>query len=74
MWIMGLQIIVFGLIADMLKTQRSIQEEMLYRLKKTEINYLQPQPIMDHHEAKRYAWNNLPNGSTSDICSLWLRY
>jgi glycosyltransferase involved in cell wall biosynthesis len=74
MWIMGLQIIVFGLIADMLKTQRSIQEEMLYRLKKTEINYLQSQPIIDPHEAKRYAWNNLPNGSTSDICSLWLRY
>jgi len=32
--IMGVQIIVFGLIADMLKTQRAIGEEVLYRLKK----------------------------------------
>ena len=32
--IIGVQIIVFGLIADMLKTQRAIGEEVLYRLKK----------------------------------------
>lgn len=32
--IVGLQAIVFGLIADMLKTQRMFQEEILYRLKK----------------------------------------
>ena len=32
--IMGIQIFVFGLIADMLKTQREIQDEILYRLKK----------------------------------------
>ena len=32
--IMGVQIFVFGLIADMLKTQRQIGEEVLYRLKK----------------------------------------
>lgn len=34
LWIMGVQIFVFGLIADMLKTQRQIGEEVLYRLKK----------------------------------------
>lgn len=32
--IVGLQAVVFGLIADMLKTQRIFQEEILYRLKK----------------------------------------
>ena len=30
----GLQAVVFGLLADMLKTQRILQEEILYRLKK----------------------------------------
>ena len=35
-WIVGLQVVVFGLIADMLKTQRQMQEELLYRLKKIE--------------------------------------
>ena len=34
LWIMGVQIFVFGLIADMLRTQRQIGEEVLYRLKK----------------------------------------
>jgi len=34
LWIMGVQIFVFGMIADMLKTQRQIGEEILYRLKK----------------------------------------
>jgi glycosyltransferase involved in cell wall biosynthesis len=38
LWIMGVQIIVFGLIADMLKTQRQMQEELLYRLKKMEFD------------------------------------
>jgi glycosyltransferase involved in cell wall biosynthesis len=32
--IVGLQAVIFGLIADMLKTQRIFQEEILYRLKK----------------------------------------
>lgn len=32
--IVGTQIIVFGFMADMLKTQRVIQEEMLYRMKR----------------------------------------
>ena len=32
--IVGLQVIVFGLLADMLKTQRMLDEEILYRLKK----------------------------------------
>lgn len=32
--IVGLQAVVFGLIADMLKTQRMFEEEILYRLKK----------------------------------------
>ena len=32
--IVGLQAVVFGLLADMLKTQRMFQEEILYRLKK----------------------------------------
>lgn len=32
--IVGLQIIVFGFLADMLKTQRMLQEEILYRLRK----------------------------------------
>lgn len=32
--IVGLQIIVFGLLADMLRTQRMFQEDILYRLKK----------------------------------------
>ena len=32
--IVGLQTVVFGLLADMLKTQRMLQEEILYRLKK----------------------------------------
>ncbi|MCJ7445877.1 MAG: glycosyltransferase family 2 protein [Methanotrichaceae archaeon] len=32
--IVGLQAVVFGLLADMLKTQRTFQEEILYRLKK----------------------------------------
>ncbi len=35
--IVGTQIIIFGFMADMLKTQRVIQEEMLYRMKKMEI-------------------------------------
>ena len=30
----GMTTLVFGLIADMLKTQRQIEEEILYRLKK----------------------------------------
>jgi len=30
----GVQIIVFGLLADMLKTQRQLQEEILYKIKK----------------------------------------
>jgi len=34
LWIMGVQIFVFGLIADMLKTQRQIGDEVQYRLKK----------------------------------------
>jgi glycosyltransferase involved in cell wall biosynthesis len=38
MWIVGLQIIVFGLIADMLKTQRQIQEELLYKMKRIEFS------------------------------------
>ncbi|HML26846.1 MAG TPA: glycosyltransferase family 2 protein, partial [Methanomethylovorans sp.] len=33
----GLQILVFGLIADMLKYQRIREEEILYRLKKIEM-------------------------------------
>lgn len=32
--IVGLQTVVFGLLADMLRTQRMFQEEILYRLKK----------------------------------------
>lgn len=32
--IVGLQAVIFGLLADMLKTQRMFQEEILYRLKK----------------------------------------
>lgn len=32
--IVGFQIIIFGLLADMLKTQRQLQEEILYHLKK----------------------------------------
>jgi len=32
--IVGLQAVVFGLLADMLRTQRMFQEEILYRLKK----------------------------------------
>lgn len=34
--IVGLLIIIFGLLADMLKTQRVLSEEILYRLKKME--------------------------------------
>ncbi len=36
LWIVGVLILVFGLIADMLKTQRQLQEEILYRLKRME--------------------------------------
>jgi glycosyltransferase involved in cell wall biosynthesis len=38
LWILGVLILIFGLIADMLKTQREIQEEILYRLKKMEFS------------------------------------
>lgn len=38
LWTLGVLTIIFGLIADMLKTQRQIQEEILYRLKKIEFN------------------------------------
>ena len=34
--IVGIQTIVLGLLADMLKTHRRIQDEILYRLKKME--------------------------------------
>ncbi|KUK94831.1 MAG: Glycosyl transferase family 2 [Methanothrix harundinacea] len=37
--IVGTQIIVFGFMADMLKTERVIQEEILYRMKKMDIEY-----------------------------------
>jgi len=33
-WILGVQMFIFGLIADMIKTQRQVQDEILYRLKK----------------------------------------
>lgn len=33
-WILGAQMFIFGLIADMIKTQRQVQDEILYRLKK----------------------------------------
>jgi len=35
--VVGTQIIIFGFMADMLKTQRMIQEEILYRLKRKDI-------------------------------------
>lgn len=35
--VVGTQIVIFGFMADMLKTQRTIQEEILYRLKKEEL-------------------------------------
>ena len=34
--IVGFQIVVFGLVADMIKNQRRVQDEVLYRLKKEE--------------------------------------
>ncbi len=35
--VVGTQIVIFGFMADMLKTQRMIQEEILYRMKRHEI-------------------------------------
>lgn len=36
--IVGFQVIILGLIADMMKTQKKLQEEILYRLKKMEFD------------------------------------
>ena len=36
--VVGLQVIILGLIADMIKTQKKLQEEILYRLKKIEFD------------------------------------
>ena len=36
--IVGFQIVVFGLIADMIKNQRRVQDEILYRIKKKEFD------------------------------------
>ena len=36
--VVGLQVIILGLIADMIKTQKKLQEEILYRLKKMEFD------------------------------------
>jgi glycosyltransferase involved in cell wall biosynthesis len=35
--VIGVQVLIFGLMADMLKTQRMIQEEILYRMKRKEL-------------------------------------
>lgn len=35
--IVGFQIIIFGLVADMIKNQRKIEDEILYRVKKLEL-------------------------------------
>ncbi len=34
LWLLGSQFLVFGLLADMLKNQRIVQDEILYRIKK----------------------------------------
>jgi glycosyltransferase involved in cell wall biosynthesis len=36
--VIGFQILIFGLMADMLKTQRMIEEETLYRMKKKDLD------------------------------------
>lgn len=36
--VIGVQVLIFGLMADMLKTQRMLQEEILYRMKKSELD------------------------------------
>ena len=36
--VIGSQLLIFGLMADMLKAQRMVEEEILYRLKKSELN------------------------------------
>jgi len=51
--IVGFQIMVFGLVADMIKNQRRVQDEILYRVKKNEVDVVHQKAENKKNDHKR---------------------